>query len=146
MSKIVRTIDIHAPIELAFDTICDFEAYPSFLEGMRDVKVLLIDESRAKVRFTLDLFKRIVYTLDFSIRRPTELLWTLAEAEMIKRNDGGWKLSSKGDSMIEAEYSIDIDFKIWVPGPISTFLISTSIPATLESFKREIEKRAQQSS
>ncbi len=142
MAAIVRTIEIEAPIETAFETICDFSSYTKFLDGMRASKIVEETESRALVQFTLDLFKRINYTLELKKKHPTQLSWKLVEADLMKRNDGGWKLKKLDNNRTEAEYTIDIEFKIWVPGPISNFLVNTSIPSTLASFKKEIEKRA----
>lgn len=141
MAAIVRTVDFDASIECAFDAVADFETYPSFLEGMKKVSVLSRDGNRLVVEFTLDLFKRIVYVLDVALKRPTGISWTLNRADMMKRNDGGWKFTA-GDGVTHAEYTIDIDFKIWVPGPIADFLVNTSIPSTLKSFKKQVEKRA----
>jgi coenzyme Q-binding protein COQ10 len=142
MGKIVQSIDIDAPIEVAFATIADFNSYTKFVDGMRAAKILERDDDHMQVKFTLDLFKRITYTLDVKLKQPTQISWKLHEADMIKRNDGGWKLKRLSDGRTLAEYSIDIDFKIWVPGPVAKFLVSTSIPSTLTCFKGEIEKRA----
>lgn len=142
MAPIVKTVDFEAPIEVAFDTICDFATYPKFLDGMKNVNVLDESDSTTVVEFTLDLFKRFVYTLELTKQPPAKLSWKLVEADMMKKNVGSWKLTKKKANLTQAEYSIDIDFKIWVPGPISDFLVNSSIPATLASFKKEIEKRA----
>lgn len=142
MSEIIRAVDIDAPIELAFDTICDFTSYPSFLEGMKNVKIVKTFDQHAQVSFTLDLFKRIIYTIDIVMQRPTDVSWNLVASDMMKRNDGSWKLSKLGPRKTTIQYAIDVEFKIWVPQPISTFLVNTSIPSTLESFKKEIERRA----
>jgi len=142
MGMIVQTIDIDAPIEVAFATIADFSSYTKFVDGMRAAKILEHDDDHMRVKFTLDLFKRITYTLDITLKHPSQVIWKLYEADLIKRNDGGWRLKRLSDGRTFAEYSIDIDFKIWVPGPVAKFLVSTSIPSTLACFKSEIEKRA----
>ncbi len=141
MAAIVRSVEFDAPIEVAYDTVCDFAKYPSFLEGMKKVVVHEQDEKHAVVEFTVDLFKRITYTLDMTLKRPNSISWHLIDADMMKRNDGGWKFAKAGKGS-KAEYTIDIDFKIWVPGPISDFLVNSSIPSTLQSFKAQIEKKA----
>jgi ribosome-associated toxin RatA of RatAB toxin-antitoxin module len=139
MSGIIKSIDIDAPIDVVFDAISDFESYPGFLEGMKKVKVLEKKSNHQKVEFTLDLFKRIVYMLDVTLSRPNDISWELIEADSMKRNDGGWRLKDIGSNRTNAEYRIDIDFKIWIPGPISNFLVNTSIPSTLKSFKEKSE-------
>lgn len=139
MATVVQSIDINAPIDECFDVICDFKNYPKFLDGMKNVKVLKQTKEKAKVEFTLDLFKRITYTLDMKMDEPDSVTWTLADADLMKKNEGAWTLTKKGEKKTKAEYKIDIDFTIWVPGPIADFLINSSVPATLESFKKRIE-------
>jgi len=139
MATVVQSIEINAPIEACFKVICDFKNYPKFLDGMKNVKVLKQTKEKAQVEFTLDLFKRITYTLDLKMEAPGSVKWTLAEADLIKKNDGSWTLTKKSADKTKAEYKIDIDFTIWVPGPIADFLVNSSVPATLESFKKRIE-------
>jgi len=139
MATVVQSIEIDAPIQSCFDVICDFANYPKFLDGMKKVKVLKQTKEKAQVEFTLDLFKRITYTLDMDMDAPGSVTWTLADADLMKKNDGAWTLTQKSPKKTIAEYKIDIDFTIWVPGPIADFLINSSVPATLESFKKRIE-------
>lgn len=141
MATVIQSIEIDAPIQSCFDVICDFASYPKFLDGMKKVKVIKQTKEQAKVEFTLDLFKRITYTLDMKMDAPGSVTWTLADADLIKKNEGAWTLTRKSAKKTKAEYKIDIDFTIWVPGPIADFLVNSSVPATLESFKKEIEKR-----
>lgn len=140
MSEVIQSIKIDAPINIVFDAITDFESYPSFLEGMKKVKILKQKSNHRVVEFTLDLFKRIVYTLDVKLKPPNEVSWKLVEAESMKKNDGGWKLTKIGAEKTNAEYRVDIDFNIWIPSPIANFLVNTSVPSTLKSFKEKSEK------
>ena len=141
MAQVIQSIDINAPIEECFDVICDFKDYPKFLDGMKKVKVITQSNEKAQVEFTLDLFKRITYTLDMKMDAPGSVTWDLANADLMKKNSGAWTLTKKSPKKTTAEYKIDIDFTIWVPGPIADFLVNSSVPATLESFKKEIERR-----
>ena len=141
MATVVQSIEINAPIESCFDVICDFKNYTKFLDGMKKVKVITQSKEKAQVEFTLDLFKRITYTLDMKMDAPGSVIWDLANADLMKKNSGSWTLTKKSAKKTKAEYKIDIDFTIWVPGPIADFLVDSSVPATLESFKKEIEKR-----
>lgn len=139
MAAITRDIDIEAPIEVVFDAIADFESYPKFLEGMKKVKVLSKKGDHLTVEFTLEMFKRVVYTIDVTLEKPEVVSWTLVEADLMKKNNGGWVLTELDMGRTNAQYSLDIDFKIWVPGPISDFLVNSSIPKTLEAFKKKAE-------
>jgi len=139
MSAVTKSIDIDAPIDVVFDAITDFESYPKFLDGMKKVEILEKKGSHLQVKFNLDLFKSVVYTLDVTLDKPEKVSWKLMEADVMKKNSGGWKLTELSTGRTKAQYSIDIDFKIWVPGPIADFLINSSIPKTLESFKKKAE-------
>jgi len=139
MATVVQSIEIIAPIESCFDVICDFKNYTKFLDGMKKVKVIKQSKEKAQVEFTLDLFKRITYTLDMKMDAPGSVIWDLANADLMKKNSGSWTLTKKSAKKTKAEYEIDIDFTIWVPGPIADFLVDSSVPATLESFKKRIE-------
>ena len=141
MAQVVQSIEINAPIQSCFDIICDFKNYPKFLDGMKKVKVIKQTDTAAQVQFTLDLFKRITYTLDMKMDAPGSVTWDLADADLMKKNSGAWALTKKNAKKTKAEYKVDIDFTIWVPGPIADFLVNSSVPATLKSFKKEIERR-----
>ena len=68
--------------------------------------------------------------------------WTLHKAKMFRRNSGSWEIDDLGGGLVRATYSIDIAFFVLVPKAISNRLVGTSLPATLEAFKKRAESLA----
>ncbi len=144
MAGATRSIEINAPAEVLFDVIIDYEKYPEFLPDMERVSIQRSDGDNAVAEFHLNLIKRIAYTLDLKGQRPHKVRWSLIKAKLFKHNDGGWDIEELGEDRVRATYTIDIGFGLLVPKSISNRLVGTSLPATLEAFKRRAETLARQ--
>src|SRR5262245_43010582 len=125
---------IDAPIERVFSIITDYERYPEFLPEMKEVRVLSRHDGVAVVRFELELIIRVSYTLRLVECAPTGLSWTLEDAKMLAENNGGWRLTKEGDKT-RAVYSLEIKLRGLIPKSVSTRLLGTTLPQTLERFK-----------
>lgn len=121
--------------------ITDFPAYPRFLPEMLEATVLRREGDVWVVRFAVRVVRRLEYTLRLHKESDTRLRWTLVEGAF-KGNDGGWDLTPLGDgSRTRADYFIDLEIGMFVPGSVLKTLIETSLPATLAAFKKEVEAR-----
>jgi len=69
---------------------------------------------------------------------PGKLWWTLADSNLMKSNDGGWKLTAKGTKQTKAIYSLDVKFKGLVPAAITDQVAKANIPAMLAGFQNLI--------
>lgn len=139
MTGATRSVEIHAPIERVYDVIVDYEAYPEFLSTMSGVRVLERDADRAVVEFEVDLIKHIRYTLELVGERPIRLDWNLTESRWLRRNTGSWVLADLGAQGVRATYSLDLDFELLVPRGITSRLAGTSLPQTLDAFRKRAE-------
>lgn len=139
MPRVEREIVIDAPVETVFACITDYEKYPDFLPEMQAVEVVSREENTVVVRFELELLMRITYTLRLTESAPTELSWTLEEAKMMSQNSGGWKLESLGENQTKATYGLEVKLRGLIPKSVSTRLMGTTLPQTLERFKESIE-------
>jgi len=139
MAGATRSIEINASADVLYDVITDYERYPEFLSDMESARVIRSDGEDAQVEFTLNLIKRIQYTLDLKGQKPNRLSWSLARAKMFRHNDGSWEIEELGPDRVRATYSIDIGFFVLVPRTISNRLVGSSLPATLEAFKQRAE-------
>jgi ribosome-associated toxin RatA of RatAB toxin-antitoxin module len=138
MAGASKTIEINAPIEKVFAVITDYEKYPEFLDEQTGAKVLSKNDNVAEVSFKLKVVKEIEYRLRIVESSPTGIQWTLIKGEMMKENNGGWKLEPNGDKT-KATYSIELGLGLLVPKSVATMLAETTLPKTLEAFKRRIE-------
>jgi ribosome-associated toxin RatA of RatAB toxin-antitoxin module len=134
-----RKIEIGASREKLFQIIVDYERYPEFLSHMESAKVLSNNGNETTVEFTLNLIKKIRYTLRLKEDKNFGLSWNLLKGEFMKVNSGGWKLKSLAKNKTEATYFIELGFGLLVPKKISQMLADVQLPQTLEAFKARAE-------
>ncbi len=130
---------LNVDAEKMFQAITRYEEYPKFVEGMKNAKCDRTQAGKVRVVYEVNMMKDIIYTLDH-IEDATKrtVKWTLVESDTFKKNDGMWEIKDLGSGKCEAFYSLDVDFKIPVPGFILNRLVKGSLPAMIKSF----EKRA----
>lgn len=139
MAKVTESIEIEAPPASCFKVITDYEKYPSFLKETKSVVVRKKTGQTAEVTYTIDVIKKITYTLKMVGSPPSGIKWSLLTGEMMKKNSGEWVLKGEG-GRTRATYSIDVEFGVFVPGMISKMLVGSNLPSMLKSFKKRIEE------
>lgn len=135
-----KTIQIKAPLQTVYNCVVDFESYPKFLSDVKSAKVIAASEEQMEVAFKLNLIKEINYTLLIDLDPPHGVVWKLKTGEMMRSNNGSWKLKMLSDDLTEADYAIDVEFGFWIPKAITQTLIEKSLPQTLNRFKKKAEK------
>lgn len=142
MSEVTRSVDIAAPIEKVFDTITDFESYPSFLGhlGMVGVEVQQQQQDQKLVKHAVKKMGTTVhYTLRYHLERPNKIEWSFVEGQMMKDNHGSWVLERVGENSTRANYSVEVKFGLLVPGALVKAMISNELPQMLNAFKNRAE-------
>ena len=135
-----KSIVIKAPIQVVYQTIVDFVSYPEFLNDIKNAKVDWCDDKKMDVSFNLHLIKEIHYTLQIALKPPREISWKLKKSDLLKKNDGSWRLKSLDKNLTEALYALDVELGLWVPKSITESLMEKTLPATLKAFKKQSEK------
>jgi ribosome-associated toxin RatA of RatAB toxin-antitoxin module len=136
-----RSIVARVPPERFMAVVTDFAAYPRFLPEMEEANVLRHEGDVWVVKFAVRVVRRLEYTLRLEKLSPTRLRWSLVEG-MFKANNGGWELKPAADGAhTEANYEIALEIGMFVPGSVLKTLVESSLPATLEAFRREAEAR-----
>lgn len=141
MPAATSSVDVDVSPEALMAVVTDFSAYPRFLPEMEEATVLRRDGDVWVVRFAVRVVRRLEYTLRLEKQSPTVLRWSLVEG-VFKANNGGWDLSPlEGGAKTHAEYHIDLDVGMFVPGSVMKTLVHSSLPATMAAFKKEAEAR-----
>lgn len=139
MAATTQTIEINVPVSDFFAVIRDYASYPEFLNDMESVRIISSSGGVSDVEFTLNVIKRVSYTLRLSENPGCDgLRWELVEG-MFKSNDGGWALEELPGGRTRATYDVDVSVGIFVPGAIVNKLVGKTLPATLAAFKRRAE-------
>lgn len=122
-----------------FDVIVRYEDYPEFVDGCRKVKVSRPDGKKVRVVYHVNvLSKDFTYTLDhFEDSKTGKVEWTLIESDLFKKNIGRWEIRSVGPGKTDVLYTIDVEFKIPVPGFILNRLVKTSLPVLVKNFEKK---------
>jgi coenzyme Q-binding protein COQ10 len=142
MAQAQKTIDINAPSEVLYGIIVDYSRYPEFIKEMESAEIVGRNGNRVKVRYTLNVIKKISYVLEHEESPSRSLRWWLVESRWMKRSDGSWDLEDLGDGRTRATYTAAVDPRVLVPGRIARFFQGQMLNSTLEAFKRRAESLA----
>ena len=133
---------IRASCARCFAAISDFDSYPEWQTAVESVHVRSRDHAgRAReVSFTLDLkLRRVGYTLIYEHAEPTELRWRYAGGDL-KDVSGSYTFrGSPGSGLVEARYTLDVDFGFPVPGPIRDRLQREVMRRSVRELKERVE-------
>ena len=120
--------------------ITDYASYPEFLADMEEATILSRNDGVADVRFTVNLIKRVTYTLTLVEKAPHSLTWSLKEGPF-KVSDGQWALEALPNGHTRALYEVEVKVAAFVPKAISSKLVGKTVPALLAAFKSRAEQR-----
>ncbi len=136
-----HSVDVAVSPERFYALVTDFESYPSFVPNQSAVRVLSHEADRWRAEFELSVAKTLRYVLDLEGVPGRSLRWTLVSGDMMQTNTGGWTLSAIGDGGTRATYDLDVALNGFVPRSITRSLIERTLPANLEAFRLEAERR-----
>ncbi len=139
MSQVSKSIIVHATPKACFEIVSDYEAYPEFLKETKEVTLGKRSGHTVDVTYSLELIKKISYTLRTVEKAPKEISWTLVKGDLMKSNTGRWILKDLKDGTTELTYEIDLELGLFVPSAISKMLVGSHLPALLEAMKKRIE-------
>ncbi len=136
MAKAERTETYDVTPDKFYKTIVDYKAYADFVTGMSSVKVIDSNPNGATVEYTINIIKSLTYTLKLSHEENKKVSWTLVTGDMMKTNNGCWTLKDLGNGKTEVAYSLEVEFKGFLPGlgMIEKTLVNTNLPMTMKAF------------
>ena len=141
MAGAEQSIVVNTSPEVLFKVITDYEKYPQFLSEVSAVRVLERSGSSATVEYELDLIKKVSYTIKLTENAPKSISWNLVKSSIMKSNDGGWTLEDLGGGKTKATYRLEVGVGMFVPQRIVDKLTGTTLPETLQAFKKRAESQ-----
>jgi len=128
--------------DVLFDVITRYEEYPQFVDGCTGVQVERKALGGARATYAISMMKDFSYTLDHvEDRNSGKIEWTLVTSDFFRANTGSWSLRTLGPGKTEVRYSIDLDFKVPVPGFILKKLVQGNLPGMMKSFRDRAKNR-----
>lgn len=144
-SSSTQSIDIGAELQQVWDIICDFAAYPQWVDAVKEVEIIDVDDSeRAKtVRFELDagVFKDN-YQLKYDYESASRISWELAEPSNVQKHQiGSYDLEDLGNGACRVTYSLSVDLSIPMLGMFKRKAEKMIMDTALKELKKRAEER-----
>jgi len=141
MAKLETDHTFLGSIDQVFGGLKQYDRYPEYLPGVTGVSILpaKAPESTCRVRYELKIIKEFYYTLNMYEDQPHSIWWDLDESNIMKANNGSWKLTESGEKT-RAIYTLDIKLKGLVPRAVTDRVAEANLPGMLSGFQRLIQE------
>jgi carbon monoxide dehydrogenase subunit G len=134
------SILIDAPPAAVMQVIADFEAYPSWAQGVKKAEPVDAGERPEQVYFELDASPiKDAYTLAYDWDGDRGVSWGLVEGKMLKAMDGAYILEDRGDGTTEVTYRLAVDISIPMIGMLKRKAEKVIIDTALKGLKKRVE-------
>jgi ribosome-associated toxin RatA of RatAB toxin-antitoxin module len=122
-----------------FKIIADYEKYPEFLAEVKDCQILETSNNKKKVEYTVSVIKSFKYQLWMSEKATDRIDWDFAGGDLFKSSSGSWVLEDQAGKT-KATYTVDAEFKMFVPGPVAKTLISVNLPNMMSAYHKRVSE------
>ncbi len=138
MAQATHTEVFNCTVEQFFKLVTDYESYPEFLAEAKSAKIIRQEENKKWVEYEVSVIKTIRYTLEMTEEAPHIVRWELTKGDIFKKNTGSWTLSDQA-GQCKADYTIELQFGIFVPGPITKTLQTVNLRSMMSSFHKRVQ-------
>ena len=123
--------------------IADFDAYPSWAQGVKKAEPVDAGKRPEQVYFELDASPiKDAYTLAYDWDGDDGVSWSLVEGKMLKAMDGAYLLEDRGDGSTEVTYRLAVDISIPMIGMLKRKAEKVIIDTALKGLKKRVESLA----
>jgi polyketide cyclase/dehydrase/lipid transport protein len=137
------SIVIDAAPAAVMGVISDFEAYPSWAQGVKKAEPVDAGKRPEQVYFELDASPiKDAYTLAYDWDGDDGVSWSLVEGKMLKAMDGAYLLEDRGDGSTEVTYRLAVDISIPMIGMLKRKAEKVIIDTALKGLKKRVESLA----
>ena len=134
------SIVIDAAPAAVMGVIADFEAYPSWAQGVKKAEPVDAGKRPEQVYFELDASPiKDAYTLAYDWDGDDGVSWSLVEGKMLKAMDGAYLLEDRGDGSTEVTYRLAVDISIPMIGMLKRKAEKVIIDTALKGLKKRVE-------
>ncbi|MCW2868606.1 MAG: hypothetical protein JWR20_2794 [Marmoricola sp.] len=138
-----------APAEV-MAVIADFPAYPEWAQGMKEARVLDVDDDGRAERVHFELEATPIkdsYVLAYDWHGDSSVTWHLVEGKMLKAMTGAYELrpaggDAPGAPVTEVTYRLAVDLSIPMIGMLRRKAEKVIIDTALKGLKKRVESLA----
>ncbi len=139
MAEVKHTETFNCTPEQFFDLLIDYEKYPSFLNEVKECKVVEDEGNKKKVEYKISVIKTLSYLNEHTENRPSEVSWKFLKGDLFKDMRGYWKLSDEGGKT-KAEYFVEANFGLFVPKSMTKTVLSVNLPAMMKAYHQRVNE------
>ena len=140
MFHVATTIEVQAPVELAFDVLWDVARYPEFLSDVEDVAIEDgLDATEIIAHYVVRAPRRLSYSLRMRSTAPERIEWTLMDGELQSANHGSWTVAATPDGAL-LTVDMHLQFRVAVPEVIFKKLVEFNLPIMMRQIRARIEQ------
>ena len=137
------SIVIDAAPAAVMGVIADFDAYPSWAQGVKKAEPVDVGKRPEQVYFELDASPiKDAYTLAYDWDGDDGVSWSLVEGKMLKAMDGAYELVEQGEDSTEVTYRLAVDISIPMIGMLKRKAEKVIIDTALKGLKKRVESLA----
>lgn len=136
MAKAERSETYDVPAEKFYQAVIDYKHYPDFVDGVESVVVKNATAKGAVVTYTINVIKKISYTLKLTHEENKKVSWVMESGDFLKVNNGCWTIEEAGKGKCKVTYALELEVKGFMPGlgMIEKTLVNTNLPLTMKAF------------
>jgi uncharacterized membrane protein len=142
MPRIDDSIEVHVPVEQAYNQWTQFEEFPKFMEGIESVQQL--DDTH--VKWTAEIRgERRQWTSEITDQQPDErIAWKSIDGQV--KNDGIITFEQIGDGLTRIDLAMEVEGDSAVENVAGELLgiVKAQVHGDLERFKQLIESRSEE--
>ncbi len=144
-----EAVELHAPIELVWQVLTDFAAWPRFMPALERVEVEPRSEALLAIRYqTRQMGLEIGFTaltrVDGAALRMESSLDPEGRHDIAAMRSA-WQLTPLPDGRVRVELHSDLDSGRPVPGFVERRMLRDSVAETVAALAREVGRRAARS-
>ena len=144
MSDISKnSITIDAAISDVAAVLTDLPSYPSWSSAIKSVEVQGSDEQgravKAKISIDAGVMKDRVILDYYWSKAPTEISFSLDDADLLTEMSGAYKLSDNGDESTTVTYELTVALSMPVPAMMRQKAELSTIDLALKQLKAKLE-------
>ena len=142
--RATHSLEIDASPEACFETVTDYESFPSWQQAVKHIEVLSRNQEGLGelVEVHIDVkVREVSYRLRYQYERPHRVWWDFVSGDGVEHVDGEFRFEQNGGSTL-ATYELGIDPGVPLPGFVARKVNEQVMRRSVQDLADEVARRA----